>query len=124
MKRIAFLLIAVAMVGGVVAFTARASGHADEEAAPIYGVRIPAGYRDWKVIAVDQLLVPGKTDQLRGQLGNDIAIRAFKEGKIPFPDGTIIAAIHWNRVQSEGNEKVLAGEFPGAQSFLVGSTVN
>ena len=38
-ERIAFLLVAVAAVAGVVAFTARASGHADEEAAPIFGIK-------------------------------------------------------------------------------------
>jgi hypothetical protein len=92
-------------------------------ASPIYGVTIPRGYRDWKLIAVDQL-VTGKADQLRAQLGNEIAIKAFKEGKLPFPDGTIIAALHWNRVPSEDNNKVLAGPFPGAQSFVVGSAVN
>ena len=124
MKRIGFLLLAVATLAGIVAFTARASGPADEEAAPIYGVKIPAGYRDWKLIAVDHLLVAGKVDQLRAQLGNDIAIKAFKEGKVPFPDGTIIAAIHWTRVPSEDNNMVLAGPFPGAQSFVVGSPVN
>ena len=124
MKRIAFLLLAVATLAGVVAYMAHASGHADGEAAPIYGVKIPAGYRDWKLIAVDHLLVAGKVDQLRAQLGNDIAIKAFKEGKVPFPDGTIIAAIHWTRVPSEDNNKVLAGPFPGAQSFVVGSPVN
>ena len=43
-------------------------------ASPIYGVTIPAGYRDWKLIAVDQL-VTDKVDQLRAQLGNDIATR-------------------------------------------------
>ena len=124
MKRIAFLLVAVATLAGVVAFTAPASGHADEEASPIYGVKIPAGYRDWKLIAVDQLLVADKVDQLRVQLGNDIAIKAFKEGRVPFPDGSIIAAIHWTRVPSEDNNKVLAGPFPGALSFVVGSPVN
>jgi len=41
MKRIAFLLVAVATLAGVVAFTARASGPADEEAAPVFGVKIP-----------------------------------------------------------------------------------
>jgi Cytochrome P460 len=92
-------------------------------ASPIYGVTIPAGYRDWKMIAVDQLVI-GKLDQLRAQLGNDIAIKAFKEGKVPFPDGTIIAALHWNRVPSEDNNKVLIGPFPGAQSFVVESAVN
>src|SRR5271169_6372739 len=105
MKRIAFLLFAVATVAGVVAFTSPASGHADEEASPIYGVKIPAGYREWKLIAVDQLLVPGKADQLRAQFGNDIAIKAFKEGTLPYPDGAIIAAMHWTRVPSEDNNK-------------------
>jgi hypothetical protein len=94
MKRMAFLLVAVATVASVIAFTARASGHADEATSPIYGVTIPAGYRDWKLIAVAQLLVPGKADQLLAQFGNDIAIKAYREGTIPFPDGAIIAAIH------------------------------
>jgi hypothetical protein len=52
MKRIAFLLIAVAAVVGLVAFTPPASGHADGEAAPIFGVTIPSGYRDWKLISM------------------------------------------------------------------------
>jgi Cytochrome P460 len=124
MKRIAFLLLAIATLAGIVAFTAHASGQSDRDSSPIYGVKIPAGYRDWQVIAVDQLLGPGKVNQLRAQFGNDIAIKAFKEGKIPFPDGTIIAAIHWTRVPSEDNNKVLASPFPGAQSFVVGSPVN
>ncbi len=124
MKGITYLLGAVIALAGVVTYMAPASGQANGEAAPIYGVTIPAGYRDWKLIAVDQLLVPGKADQLRAQFGNDIAIKAFKDGKVPFPDGTIIAAIHWTRVPSEDNNKVLAGPFPGAQSFVVGSLVN
>lgn len=81
------------------------------------------GYRDWKMIAVAQLKTE-KVDQLRAQLGNEIAIKAYKEGKIPFPDGSIIVALHWTRVPSEDNDKVLAGPFPGAQSFVVGSPVN
>jgi len=96
---------------------------AGSNASPIYGVTIPPGYRDWKVIAVDHL-VTDKVDQLRAQLGNEIAIKAFKEGTVPFPDGTIIAALHWTRVPSEDNNKVLAGAFPGAKSFVIGSPVN
>jgi hypothetical protein len=124
MKRIGFLLLAVATLAGIVAYMAHASGQSDGDSSPIYGVKIPAGYRDWKLIAVDNLLVEGKVNQLRAQLGNDITIKAFKEGKVPFPDGSIIAAIHWTRVPSEDNNKVLAGPFPGAQSFVVGSPVN
>ena len=124
MRRIVVVLIAGVALAGVVTYILPASGQAGGEASPIYGVTIPPGYRDWKLIAVAQLLVAGKTDQLRAQLGNDIAIKAFKEGKVPFPDGSIIAAIHWTRVPSDDNNKVLAGPFPGAQSFVVGAPVN
>jgi hypothetical protein len=122
MKR--FTVLLVTLIGaGVIAYSAPASVYADEEAAPIYGVTIPPGYRDWKMISVAQLLT-GKVDQLRAQLGNEIAIKAYKEGTRPFPDGSIIVALHWNRLPSEDNNKVLAAKFPGAQSFVVGSPVN
>ena len=64
--------------------------------------------------------------QVRAQLGNDVAIRAFREGKLPFPDGAIIAALHWNEVASDENNNVLAMGFPGAglQSFVAGPAVN
>ena len=124
MKRIGFLLLAVATLAVIVAYMPRASGQSDGESSPIYGVKIPAGYRDWKVIAVANLLVPGKLDQLRAQFGNDIAIKAYKEGTLPFPDGSIIVAAHWTRVPSESNNRVLDGPFPGAESFVIGSPVN
>jgi hypothetical protein len=124
MKRIVFVLVAIAALAGADTSMSLASGQADGEVAPIYGVKIPAGYRDWELIAVNQLLIPGMADQLRAQLGNDIAIKAIKEGQIPFPDGAIIVAIHWTRVPSENNNTVLAGPFPGTQSFVVGSRAN
>jgi hypothetical protein len=124
MKRIGFVLLAVATLAGVVTYMAHASGQSDGDASPIYGVKIPAGYRDWQLIAVNQLLFAGKGEQLRAQLGNDIAIKAFKEGTLPFPDGAIIAAVHWTRVPSEDNNKVLDIPFPGTQSFVIGSLVN
>ena len=123
MNRIGFLLLVVATLAGAMSYIAHASGQSDGDSSPIYGVKIPAGFRDWKVIAADNLLVPGKFDQVRVQLGNEIAIKAFKEGTIPFPDGAIIAAIHWTRVTSDDN-KVLDGPFPGTQSFVIGSLVN
>ena len=116
-------LVVVVTLAGAAAFTVSAPLQAGQEAAPIFLTNIPPGYRDWEMIAVAHL-VTGKVDQLRAQLGNEIAIKAFKEGKAPFPDGTIIAALHWNRVLSEDNNKVLAGPFPGAQSFIAGSAVN
>jgi hypothetical protein len=112
--------------------TKEEKSYAGTEASPIYGVTIPAGYRDWQLISVGHLVGAsldrsgGKLMQLRAQLGNDIAIKAFREGTLPFPDGAIIAALHWNEVSSEDNDKVLAGGFPGAglQSSFAGSPVN
>jgi hypothetical protein len=98
-----------------------------DDASPIYGITIPAGFRDWRLIAVNQLVgTGGKPRQLRAQLGNDVAVKAFHEGKVPYPDGAIIAALHWNEVPSEENDKVLAVGFPGAglQSTVIGSAEN
>jgi Cytochrome P460 len=115
MKEIACLVIAVAPVAGVGAYPAPASGQADGEASPIYGVTIPAGYRHWSLISVSHLAA-GSQNQIRAQLGNDIAMKAYREGKLPFPDGAIIAALHWNCVPSEESSKVLAPA--GAQSSV------
>jgi len=93
-------------------------------ASPIYGVTVPPGYRDWKLIAVKHPTVGDKADQLRAQLGNEIAIKAFREGTIPFPDGSMIAALHWTRVLSDKDTKVIDGQFPEAQSFIIGAPVN
>jgi hypothetical protein len=125
MKRIACLTPAVAaMVGGIL-HMASALGQTDGDASPIYGVKIPAGYRDWRLISVKQL-AGNKLKQLRAQLGNDIAIEAFREGKLPFPDGAIIAALHWNEASSDLDNQVLASGFPGAgfESVFAGSAVN
>jgi Cytochrome P460 len=124
MKRIGFFLLAVVIVVGGVAYKAHATGQSDDDSSPIYGVKIPVGYRDWQLIAVNQLHFAGHGEQLRAQLGNDIAYKAFNEGTLPFPDGSIIAAIHWTRVSSESNNAVLDGPFPGTESFVIGAPVN
>src|SRR6516225_153401 len=102
-------------------------GQAGSNASPIYGITIPAGFRDWRLISVKQLTsADGKLKQLRAQLGNDIAITAFRAGKLPFPDGAIIAALHWNEASSDADNQVLASGFPGAglESVFAGSAVN
>jgi hypothetical protein len=118
MKRIALLLVAVATVVGVVAPTAPASGRADDQAAPVFGIKIPPGYRDWKLISVAH--EAGNLNDLRAILGNDLAIKAYREGKHPFPDGTIIVRLAWNYVLSEENNKV----FGRSQSFVAGDATN
>jgi hypothetical protein len=118
MKRITFFLAAVATVAGVAALTFPASGHANEEAAPLFGIKIPPGYRDWKLISVAH--EAGNLNDFRAVLGNDVAIKAFREGKLPFPDGTIITRLAWSYVPSEENNKVFGRE----QSFVAGSPTN
>ena len=98
MSRIVFVLISVMALAGAVAYIAPASGQADGEAAPIFGIKIPSGYRDWRLISV--ALEEGKLNDLRAILGNDVAIKAYREGKLPLPDGTIIARLAWNYVPS------------------------
>ncbi|MGO9117503.1 MAG: cytochrome P460 family protein [Desulfomonilaceae bacterium] len=118
MRRIVFVLVAVVALAGVVAHMAPTSGQADGEAAPIFGVKIPPGYRDWRVISVAH--EEGNLNDLRAILGNDVAIKAYLEGKLPFPDGTIIARLAWSYVPSEENNKV----FGRPQSFVAGPPKN
>src|SRR5262249_44131361 len=94
---IAIVVTIMTVVG--VAYVAPASGQAGREAAPIYGITVPEGYRDWALISVAR--VGGPVNDMRAKLGNDVAIRAFRGGKLPFPDGTIIARLAWNATTSE-----------------------
>jgi hypothetical protein len=128
MKQIVFLFVAVIATVVVFVTLAPTSGHANEEASPIYGVTIPGGYRDWKLIAVSEIAA-GDKSQLRAEFGNDIAIRAFKEGTLPFPDGSIVIAQHWTKESSLDNNKVLAtapmvAGLESPTSFVPGSFIN
>jgi len=115
MKRITILLSAVAVLAGVAIFTTITSRHATaQETTPIFGVKIPPGYRDWKLISVAH--EEGDLNDIRAILGNDVAIKAYREGKLPFPDGTVIARIARSYVPSEENNKV----FGRPQSFVPG----
>jgi len=69
MKRIILGLAALGALGAAVAIAA--SPQPDGEAAPIYGIKIPDGYRDWQLISVAR--EDGNFNQLRAQLGNDTA---------------------------------------------------
>lgn len=91
---------------------------ADEAAAPIFAIKIPPGYRNWAVISVAH--EAGNNNDLRAVLGNDIAIKAFREGTLPYPDGTIIARLAWSYVPSAENNKVFGRD----QSFVAGAPIN
>ena len=62
----------------------------------------------------------GSLNDLRAILGNDVAIAAFREGKLPFPDGTIIARLAWSYDPLEESAKA----FGRPQSFVAGPPKN
>ena len=118
MRRIVFLLLVVAAMAHVVASTAPTSRRAREEAVPASVTTIPQRYRDWRCISSAH--EEGNLHSIGGVLGNDIAIKAYREGTLPVPDGTIIAAWHYRHLPSEENHRV----FGRAQSFVPGSPTN
>src|SRR5215510_12984118 len=116
MKRTTFLLVMVATLAGVAGFTATISRHATaQETAPIFVKKVPAGYRDWKVVSVAH--EAGDLNDIRAVLGNDIAIKAYRDGKLPFPEGAIVSRIAWSYIPSEENNKTFGRD----QSFVAGS---
>src|SRR3954469_22328668 len=118
MRRIVCVLVATAALAGMVAYMAPASGQSEGEAAPIFGIKIPPGYRDWRLISVAH--EEGNLNDLRAILGNDIAIKAYRDGKLPFPDGTIIARLAWSYDPLEESSKA----FGRHQSFVAGPPKN
>ena len=76
---------------------------ADGKSSPNFVTKIPSGYRDWKLISVAH--EEGNLNSFAAVLGNDLTIRAYREGKLPFPDGAIIAALHYRFVPSAENNK-------------------
>ena len=117
MRRRFWSLAAVALVAAtasVAEFDPSSSGPENQKEAPIFGIKVAKGYRDWRLISVAH--EEGNLNDLRAILGNDIAIKTYREGKLPFPDGTIIARLAWSHVSSEENNKV----FGRSQSFVAG----
>src|SRR5262245_39722646 len=114
MKRIAFFLFVATTLVNVVAFTALAARRGDGQAAPLFVTKIPPGYRDWKVVTVAH--EAGDLNDIRAVLGNDVAIKAYREGRLPFPEGAIVCRIAWSHVSSEENNRTFGRE----QSFVAG----
>jgi hypothetical protein len=116
MRAIAVLLWAVATLGA--AYVIPTLGEAESEFAPSFVTKIPAGYRDYRLISVAR--EEGELNDIRAILGNDKAIKAYRGDKLPFPDGTILARLAWSYVSSAENNKV----FGHPQSFVADAPKN
>lgn len=114
-RALAITAIIATSLGGAILSSAAEHGY---DSFSIFGGNLPPGYRDWKLISVAH--EEGNLNDIRAILGNDIAVKAYREGKLPFPDGAVIARIAWSYVPSEENNRV----FGQAQSFVAGSPTN
>ena len=117
MKRFISCLIGIAITSGAIAFVTPASTSSAAETSSIV-TKIPAGYRDWRLISVAH--EEANLNSFAAVMGNDVAIKAYRNGTLPFPDGTIIAALHYRFVPSEENNKA----FGQSQSFVAGDPTN
>ena len=114
----AVLRLAFATLAGAVAWCVPSTRDVAGQAASVFVTTIPAGYRDWRLISVAH--EKGDLNDLRGILGNDVAIKAYRAGTLPFPDGAIIARLAWSYESSEENDKA----FGRSQSFVAGPPKN
>jgi hypothetical protein len=117
MKR--FAMVSAVMTACFIATVPFVAGRAaNDEADPVFGIKMPAGYRDWRLISIAH--EEGSLNDLRAVLGNDVAIDAYRQDGKEFPNGAIIARLAWEYVPSEENNKV----FGRSQSFVVGAPTN
>jgi hypothetical protein len=134
MKRITSTTLTAAALALLAGQPNQVDAQADQEVSPIYGIKLPSGYRDWSMISVARVGAP--LNDLRVKLGNNIALQAYRNGTLPFPDGTIIARLAYRQATSdEGNAVIRAsaerqGLAPDAidkllaDSFIAGAPTN
>ncbi len=91
------LLIPAAALALGLALTATAQ-EAGKPASPIFGVTVPDGYRAWQLTA--PALEGEPLNELRAVVGNDVAVKAYTSGTLPFPDGTVLVKLAWQHVPS------------------------
>ncbi len=118
MKRIILASVAAFALAGVTVLTGPSFGRSGDDDAAIVEGKLPVGYRDWRLISVAH--EEGSLNDLRAVLGNDVAIKAYRDNTLPFPDGAIVARLAWRYLPSEENNKV----FGRPQSFVAGPPVN
>lgn len=107
----------IVTVAGGIAYLAVAPIRAEAGPSPAL-TSLPTGYREWRLISVAH--EAGMQNDIRAILGNDIAFKAARDGKLPYPDGAVIARLAWTYVSSEENNKA----FGQTQSFIAGAPTN
>jgi hypothetical protein len=107
-------MFAVAMTTSIFAAMSWAADAPNpDNASPIYGVTIPDGYRQWQLVGVAQEAPP--LDELRAVVGNPVAVKAYADGTLPFPDGTVLVKLAWKHTQST---EFVPASVPGAATTV------
>ncbi|MCB1909778.1 MAG: cytochrome P460 family protein [Rhodocyclaceae bacterium] len=107
---------ALAVLGFAAAVLPAAPAAAQVAAAP-NGIELPAGYRDWRVIASSHR-EDNKT--LRVILGNDAAIAAARAGNTnPWPDGSVLAKLVWKDGRHAAWESAIVPEAFVHAEFMI-----
>jgi len=83
------------------------------DASPIFGVTLPDGYRQWQLVGPAEEGDP--LNELRAVVGNTIAMDAYRDRQLPFPDGTVLVKLAWKRTQSSEFEPA---SVPGAATTV------
>jgi hypothetical protein len=113
MRKIILASLAAGVVSSAVAAAFAANTSNPDQLSPIYGVSLPDGYRKWELVAPAQEAAP--LNELRAVVGNDIAVKAYRDGKLPFPDGTVLVKLAWKHTQSPEFE---SASIPGAATTV------
>jgi len=81
------------------------------------GIRLPDGYKNWRLISVSH-----RTDNntLRAILGNDIAVQAIINSSTnPWPDGSILGKLVWkDTTHEQWPEATIPGAFVHAEFMI------
>jgi len=84
------------------------SAAAGDRPTAVTGVALPDGYRSWTAVAPSHRT---DKDHMRLMLANDLMAQAYRDGTLPFPDGSTIAKLVYKAVKSpEWAEAVVPGE--------------
>jgi hypothetical protein len=112
-------LVGVAVLAlGFGAAKALPSNSDDTDGSRIASGALPEGYRDWKLISVAH--EEGALNDIRAILGNDLAVKTFRQGAGAFPDGAVIARLAWRHTPSAENNAAFGRD----QSFTAGPPTN
>jgi hypothetical protein len=87
-----------------------------EKPVALNGVAYTDDYKNWEVISATNRFDNGT---MRIIYGNAITVKAIKENKInPWPEGSVIVKVVWNKLPEDKNGEVRTGDFNNAQ-FMV-----